>query len=284
MAVVAERQEADPRRDRHGRRLLELEHVAVELHAVAVGLGDLGRGELDGDVLPGVEAELESFVGSELVPVVGQRHDAPPTHVLASSTAATASLPQASAPANVDDGVRDGRAAEHDLDLAAEARLVDGGDGGLHRLEGDGEQAAEADHLGRCVSRTVSTTLATGTSTPEVDDVEPGDVEHGDHDVLADVVDVALHGAHHHGAELLARVVGLEIRLQLGGDALHDLAGHDELGDERLAVGEPLADDVHRLAAGRDDLERVGAALQFLVRDPQRVVLAQLDHGFLEPG
>ena len=100
----------------------------------------------------------------------------------------------------------------------------------------------------------------------QVDDVEAGDVEHRDDDVLADVVDVALHGAHHDGAELLAGGVGLEVRLQLGGDALHDLAGHDELGDERLAVGEPLADDVHRLPAGGDDLERVRPALQLPLR------------------
>ena len=95
-------------------------------------------------------------------------------------------------------------------------------------------------------------------------------------------MDVALHRAQHDGAELLGRGLGGEVRLHLGGDALHDLAGHDELGEERLAARETLADDVHGVLAGRHDGERVGPARQQLVGDPQRVLFAQLDHGLLQ--
>ena len=116
----------------------------------------------------------------------------------------------------------------------------------------------------------------------EVDDVEPGDVEHRGDDVLADVVDVALHGADDDDTQLLLRSRADQVRLQLRGDTRHDLAGHDELGDEGLAAGEALPDHVHgRLAVG-EDADRVGAFRQQAVDHRQGIVFPQVDDGLCQ--
>ena len=132
------------------------------------------------------------------------------------------------------------------------------------------------------LSRTVSTTLATGYVHAQVDDVEARDVEHGDDDVLADVVDVALHRAHDHRAELLSGDSAFRYGFSFAVMPCMISPAMMSSGMNASPSANRWPIDVHGLPAGGDDLERVGASLQLLVRDPQRVVLAQLDHGFLE--
>ena len=76
-----------------------------------------------------------------------------------------------------------------------------------------------------------------------------------------------------------ARVVRGDARLQLGGDALHDLAAHDELGDEDLLAGEPLAERGHRRARVVEDRLRGFAGVQAVLDDLERAVLVHGEDG-----
>src|SRR3546814_10915605 len=76
----------------------------------------------------------------------------------------------------------------------------------------------------------------------EVDDFEAGAFHHHRDEVLADVVDVALHGADHHGAEL--RRPGLrQQRAQDVHAALHGVGGQQHLGHEEDAVAEVRSEE-----------------------------------------
>ena len=85
-------------------------------------------------------------------------------------------------------------AADHHLGLAANARLLQGVDDRLHHGHGGGQQGGEGDDgavllLGRFdefLRRHVNA---------QIDHFEPAAFEHRGHQVLADVVQVALHGA-----------------------------------------------------------------------------------------
>ena len=92
-------------------------------------------------------------------------------------------------------------------------------------------------------------------------------------------MDVALHRADHDHADLRSSWHTGEVRLQLGRDGPHDLTGHHELGNERLAAGEALANHVHRPLAVLENADRVGPLRQQAVDGRQRVVLAQIDEG-----
>ncbi len=86
-----------------------------------------------------------------------------------------------------------------------------------------------------------------------VDDLVVVAGEHHAHDVLADVVDVALH----RGEDDLAlrplhlsggghgSLLGLHERRQVGDRLLHHARGFDDLGEEHLARPEEVADDAH---------------------------------------
>ena len=82
---------------------------------------------------------------------------------------------------------------------------------------------------------------------PEVDHLVVVAAQHDAHDVLADVVDVALDGGHHDRAGTPARA--LPLRLEVGDQDGHGLLHHpgalDHLGQEHPAGTEPVADDVH---------------------------------------
>ena len=71
----------------------------------------------------------------------------------------------------------------------------------------------------------------------QVDHLEPHAAEHHDHDVLADVVNVVLHGAHHHGARAISPPCPLaKQRRQFGHHALHDHAGEHQVGQKAVAA------------------------------------------------
>ena len=78
----------------------------------------------------------------------------------------------------------------------------------------------------------------------EVDDLEAGAFEHHPHQVLADVVDVALDGADDHLADRGRAGLG-EQRAQDRHPALHRVGGEEDLGDEENPVPEVDADDAH---------------------------------------
>src|SRR5262249_2827180 len=79
----------------------------------------------------------------------------------------------------------------------------------------------------------------------EVVDREAGSLEHDVHEVLADVVDVALDGAHDEGADLRRAGLGQQ-RAEDVERALHGTGGDQHLGDEEVAALETGADLLER--------------------------------------
>jgi hypothetical protein len=83
----------------------------------------------------------------------------------------------------------------------------------------------------------------------DVDDLEARALEHHRHQVLADVVDVALDGADHHLADRLGAGFGQQ-RAQDLHARLHRIRSEQHLGNEQDAVAEIDADDAHPLDQG----------------------------------
>ena len=141
----------------------------------------------------------------------------------------------------------------------------------------------------------------------QVDDLVVVAAEHDAHDVLADVVDIALDRGHDDAAGGLPRglrvgaAVGgharralrLDVRDEVGHGLLHDPGALDHLGQEHPARAEQVADHVHaRHQRSLDDLDGTagGQARLLRVRDDevadalhQRMAQALLD-GPLAPG
>ena len=151
-------------------------------------------------------------------------------------------------------------------------------DGRLHRVEGEREQAGQADDL-RLELVDGGDELLDRHVDAEVVDVVAVDVEHEHHDVLADVVDVAGDGAEDDGAAVGDGGLALDARLELLGDALHDLAAHDELGDEDLLALELVAEDAHRALGLLEHVARVGAGVEHGRDQAHRLVLVHADDG-----
>ena len=80
----------------------------------------------------------------------------------------------------------------------------------------------------------------------DVEDLEAGALEHHRHEVLADVVDVALDRADDDLADRLGAGLG-EQRAQDRHPGLHRVGGEQDLGDEQDAVAKVDADDAHAL-------------------------------------
>ena len=136
-----------------------------------------------------------------------------------------------------------------------------------HLVERGGDQARQADHVGLVLARRVQDLLRRHHDS-EVDDLVVVALQHHADDVLADVVDVALHGRHHDGAVgvLLPGergVVGLLLLDegdQVGDGLLHDPGALHDLGQEHLPGAEEVADDVHAVhQRALDDLDRPAA-------------------------
>ena len=81
---------------------------------------------------------------------------------------------------------------------------------------------------------------------PRSIDLEAGALHHHRHQVLADVVDVALDGADHDLADRLGAGLGQQ-RAQDLHAGLHRVGGEQHLGHEQDAVAEVDADDAHAL-------------------------------------
>ena len=146
-----------------------------------------------------------------------------------------------------------------------------------HLLEGGRDQAGQADHVGVLLDGGVDDGLS-GHHHPEIDHLVVVAAEHHAHDVLADVVDVALDGGHDHAAVVdrapAGGPLGLHERLEMGDRALHDAGALDDLGQEHLAGAEQVTDRAHaRHQRPLDDVDRAP------VGDPRffGVVLDEID-------
>ena len=98
---------------------------------------------------------------------------------------------------------------------------------------------------GLCSSSAARNDVGVGVDA-EVEHLEAGALEHHRDEVLADVVDVALHGADHDLADRLHAGLG-EQRPQDRHARLHRVGGEQHLGHEEDAVAEVDADDAHPL-------------------------------------
>src|SRR5215210_1332804 len=101
---------------------------------------------------------------------------------------------------------------------------------------------------------------------PEVYNLEVVALQHHAHYVLADVVDVALHGRHHDRAVRLAclALLLLDERYQVSNRLLHNAGALDDLGQEHLPRPEQVPDNVHPVH--QRTLDHVERALRSLAR------------------
>ena len=129
------------------------------------------------------------------------------------------------------------------------------------------DQAAQADDVRAAIASRLEDPRG-GHHHPEVDHLVVVAAQHDAHDVLADVVDVALDGRHHDRARPPpgALALRLEVGDEVGDRLLHHPGALDDLGQEHPAGPEPVADDVH---AGHertlDHVERAGRGLARLL-------------------
>ena len=133
-----------------------------------------------------------------------------------------------------------------------------------HLVERRRDEAAQADQIGALVRRRPEYLVA-GHHHAEVDHLVVVAAEHHAHDVLADVVHVALHGGHHdRPARAPRRRFRLHVRLEDADRLLHGARALDHLGQEHLARPEEVADDLH--AAHQRALDHVEGPRALLPR------------------
>ena len=121
-----------------------------------------------------------------------------------------------------------------------------------HLVERRRDQAAEADQV-RLLGLGALEDLLAGDHHAQVDDLVVVAGEHDADDVLADVVNVALHRGEHDLALRLddfagrghRGLLGLHERRQIGHGLLHHAGGLDHLRQEHLARAEEIADHAH---------------------------------------
>src|ERR1051326_1467729 len=152
----------------------------------------------------------------------------------------------------------DGCAADRDMHLISETRLGQGVDVGLEHRHGRRQEGRETHDVGLVLLHGLDELLGRGVDA-QVEDLEPGALEHDHAEVFADVVDVALHRAD----DVAANRLGARLRDQGTEDdqrALHGPGGDQHLGDEEVALleaapnllqggDEGLEQDVHRAHA-----------------------------------
>src|SRR5450759_2774114 len=152
-------------------------------------------------------------------------------------------------------------AADRDVNLVSEPGLGQGLDVDLEHGHRGGQKGREADHVRLVLFDRGHELLGRRVHT-QVEDLEPCALEHDHAEVLADVVDVALHGADDVAADRLGAGLRDE-RAQDDQGALHGAGGDQHLGDEEVALLKAPPD----LFEGRDqgfeeDVHRVHAELQ----------------------
>ncbi len=135
-------------------------------------------------------------------------------------------------------------ADQHDV-VVAHALFLQRVDDDLHVRHRRRQQRRHAQDVGLVLLDRLEIVLD-GIVDAEVDDLEAGAFHHHADEVLADVVDVALHGADDHLADLRSAGLGQQ-RAQDEHARLHGVGRHQHFGHEEDAVPEVLADDAHAL-------------------------------------
>ena len=159
-----------------------------------------------------------------------------------------------------------------------------------HLVERRRDEAREPHDVAVLLDRRVEDGVR-GDHHPEIENLVPVAAEHDADDVLADVMDVALHGREHHPARRLALLfLRLHERLEVGDRPLHGTGTLHDLREEHLPLAEEVADDLHPVHERTlDHVERpVGPEARLLrvlldvVHDPvhQSVRKAIADRGF----
>src|SRR5215216_5379897 len=135
--------------------------------------------------------------------------------------------------------LRDRRAADHDRDLVADARLLKRVDVRLEHRPRRGEERREADDVGLALVDLLDELLRRDVDA-EVDHREAGALQHDVAEVLADVVHVALDRPHQERAGRLGARLGQQ-RAQDVERALHRARGDQHLRHEVVAALEARA-------------------------------------------
>ena len=114
-----------------------------------------------------------------------------------------------------------------------------------HLVERGSNETGEADEVTVLLDGDVEDPIR-GHHHPEVDDLVAVATEDDTHDVLSDVVHVALHSCHHDPrCRRPLRLLGLHVRLEIRHRALHRSSALDDLRQEHLPGAEEVADDRH---------------------------------------
>ena len=139
--------------------------------------------------------------------------------------------------------LRGRRAADEERQLdAAALHLLRDRD---HLVERRRDEPRQPDDVAVLLERDVEDPIR-GNHDAEVDDVVAVAAEDDADDVLADVVDVALHGCHDDaGRRRALGLLGFHVRLEVRDGALHRAGALHDLREEHLPGAEEVADDLH---------------------------------------
>src|SRR5690606_4653735 len=155
----------------------------------------------------------------------------------------------------------EGGAADEDDVVVADPLFDHRVDHHLHVRHGGGEQRRHAEDVGLVLVERLDVLVDVGVD-PQIDDLEPGPLEHHPHEVLADVVDVALDRSDDDFADRRGAGLG-EQGAEDGHARLHGVRRQEHLGDEEDPVAEVDAHDAHPLHQGLvEDAVGIPAALQ----------------------
>ena len=174
------------------------------------------------------------------------------------------------------------RAPDHDFDPIAQPALAQHIDGASHVGHRGCEECGQRDDLRLVRLRRLDELLRCDIHA-QIDDDEPGSLQHHPDQVLADIVQVALHRAEHHRALAASLARFLEQRLQHGHPVLHGGAGHHELRQEELAILVQLPDLLHaRGHALQHDIQWAQAAVQSALDGCGKTRTVELEQAVLQ--
>mmetsp|Transcript_5755 Transcript_5755/g.10013 ORF Transcript_5755/g.10013 Transcript_5755/m.10013 type:complete len:234 (+) Transcript_5755:258-959(+) len=136
-----------------------------------------------------------------------------------------------------------GRAADQNDIIVADAFLVHRVDDNLHVGHRRSQQGGHAENVGLLGFQCLQVAFH-GVVNSKVHDLESRAFHHHRDKVLADIMNVAFHRANHHLAD--TRRAGFDQqRLEDRHAALHRVGGHQDLGHEKDTVAEVITNDGH---------------------------------------
>ncbi len=118
----------------------------------------------------------------------------------------------------------------------------------------------------------------------QVHHLEAGRFQHDPHQILANVVRVALHHANHHDALLALRCPARQVRLQHAQTRIHGVRADEQLGNEILLTLEQIARPAHAVHQPRlDATPGINPLHQQFLRKSNRFSLVHSQHGVGQP-